>query len=155
MTGTRWLDDREQCAWRSYLAMNAQLAARLHRRLQGDAGLSLADFEVLVQLTDHPEPRVRMLELAESLQWEKSRLSHHLARMRQRGLITRQECPDDARGAFVVLTDAGRRAIEHAAPGHVAAVRELMFDHLTDEQVDTLRTVADTVLTRLRDTSHG
>ncbi len=149
MTETRWLDPREQHAWRSYLDMNARLTARLHRQLQDDAGLSLSDFDVLVQLTDQPDPRVRIGELAESLQWEKSRLSHHLARMQRRGLVTREDCADDARGAYIVLTDEGRAAIERAAPAHVETVRQLLFDHLTGEEVDTLAAIADRVLERL------
>ncbi|MCE3555413.1 MarR family transcriptional regulator [Pseudonocardia sp. RS11V-5] len=146
---TRWLDEREQRAWRGYLAMQAQLQARLHRRLQADSGLSYADFDVLVALTDRDE-RVRVLELAEALQWEKSRLSHHLSRMQKRGLVEREECADDARGAFVVLTPEGRRAIEEAAPAHVEAVRELMFDGLDADQVDALAGIAETVLGRIR-----
>ena len=149
VTEPRWLDEHQQRAWRSYLAMNAQLNARLHRQLQADFGLSLADFAVLVQLTDSPDERVRVLELAQALQWEKSRLSHHLARMQRRGLIARQDCPEDARGTFIVLTPHGREAIEDAAPRHVDTVRDLVFDHLTPEQVDTLHTIAKQVLARL------
>lgn len=151
MTETRWLTDREQHAWRGYLAMHVQLTARLHRQLQADSGLSLADFDVLVQLTDRPDTQARVLELADALQWEKSRLSHHLARMQRRGLITREECPDDARGAFVVLSDQGRQAIEQAAPAHVDTVRDLVFDQLTTDQVDTLRTITQNVLARLHE----
>jgi DNA-binding MarR family transcriptional regulator len=145
----RWLDAREQRAWRGYLAMQAQLQATLHRRLQADAGLSLADFDVLVALCDRAGEPVRAGELAGLLQWEKSRLSHHLARMERRGLVAREDCPDDARGAFVVLTDAGRRAQEAAAPAHVAAVRELVFDGLAPEQVDALIAVSDEVRARI------
>ncbi|MDF2978827.1 MAG: MarR family transcriptional regulator [Actinomycetospora sp.] len=145
----RWLDAREQHAWRGYLAMQAQLQATLHRRLQADAGLSLADFDVLVALSDRADEPVRAGELAGLLQWEKSRLSHHLARMERRGLVAREDCPDDARGAFVVLTDAGRRAQEAAAPAHVAAVRELVFDGLAPEQVDALISVSDEVRARI------
>lgn len=151
MAEPRWLDEREQSAWRAYLGMNTQLTARLHRQLLADSGLSGADFDVLVQLTDRREARARVLELAEALQWEKSRLSHHLARMQRRGLVTREECPDDARGTLVVLTEDGRRAIERAAPSHVNTVRELLFDQLTPEQVDTLRVIAEQVLARLVD----
>ncbi|HET9258139.1 MAG TPA: MarR family transcriptional regulator [Pseudonocardiaceae bacterium] len=152
VTEPRWLDDREQRAWRAYLAMNAKLSAQLHRQLQADSGLSLADFAVLVQLTDSPEERVRVLELAQALQWEKSRLSHHLARMQRRGLIAREDCPNDARGAFIVLTPQGRDAIERAAPRHVNTVRDLVFDQITTEQVQTLHTIATQVLARLE---HG
>lgn len=149
---TRWLDEREQSAWRAYLAMNAQLTARLHRRLQAESGLSLADFDVLVRLTDAAEPRVRMGELAEALQWEKSRLSHHLARMQRRGLVVRENCQDDGRGAYIALTAQGREAIEQAAPAHVEAVRELMLDQLTAGEVDTLAVIAGRVLAHLNTT---
>ncbi|EHR51762.1 transcriptional regulator [Saccharomonospora marina XMU15] len=146
---TRWLTDEEQRAWRRYLDMNAKLTARLHRRLQTDSGLSLADFDVLVQLTDRAVPRMRVGELAEALQWERSRLSHHLARMQKRGLVSRQDCPEDARGAFVLLTDKGRHAIEQAAPAHVEAVRDLVFDHLSKAEVATLAGISERVLGRL------
>lgn len=149
VTEPRWLNAHEQRAWRGYLDMHARLTARLHRQLHADSGLSLSDFDVLVQLTDRPEERARVLELAQSLQWEKSRLSHHLARMQQRGLVTREHCPDDARGAFVVLTAAGRAAIEQAAPPHVETVRDLLFDQLDEEQVESLRSITEQVLGRL------
>ena len=149
MTDPRWLNEREQRAWRAYLAMQNRLQARLNRQLQSDADVSLADFDVLVALTDRPDVQVRVLELAEALQWEKSRLSHHLARMQRRGLIERQECLDDGRGAFVVLTDEGRLAIERAAPAHVDTVRALVFDGLDPDQVDTFADIAESVLNRI------
>ncbi len=155
MTEPRWLDEREQRAWRGYLAMQARLQARLNRRLQDDSGLSLPDFDVLVALTDrggagpNSRVRVRVHELADTLQWERSRLSHQLSRMQRRGLVEREDCEDDARGAFVVLTDEGRRAIERAAPPHVEAVRELVFDGLDDGQVDALARIAEIVLDRI------
>lgn len=149
MTGTRWLDDDEQRAWRAFMRMQGQLAAHLNRQLQTDSGLSLADYEVLVQLTDAPDERLRPFELQRALQWEQSRLSHHLTRMQRRGLIAREECDEDGRGAFVVLTDAGRHAITAAAPGHVETVRRLFFDGLTRDQIITLRQVSDQVLGRL------
>lgn len=152
MTDPRWLTEYEQRAWRAYLDMHARLTARLHRDLQADSGLSLSDFDVLVQLTDRDDERARVLELAQALQWEKSRLSHHLARMERRGLVERQECPDDARGAFIALTAQGRRTIEQAAPQHVNTVRDLVFDQLTAEQVDTLLAISTQVQARLDDT---
>lgn len=146
---TRWLDDGEQRAWRAYQRMQGQLAARLNRQLQADSGLSLADYEVLVLLTDVPEACVRPFEMQRRLQWEQSRLSHHLTRMQRRGLIERRECDEDGRGALIVLTEAGRMAIEAAAPGHVGAVRSLFFDGLTRDQVQMLETLATEVLNRL------
>jgi DNA-binding MarR family transcriptional regulator len=146
---TRWLDDGEQRAWRAYVRMQGQLAARLNRQLQADSGLSLADYDVLVLLTDVPEGCVRPFEMQRRLQWEQSRLSHHLTRMQRRGLIERRECDEDGRGALIVLTEAGRKAIEAAAPGHVDAVRSLFFDGLTRDQVEMLEKLATQVLARL------
>ncbi|MFI7437568.1 MarR family transcriptional regulator [Micromonospora haikouensis] len=146
MTGTRWLDDDQQRAWRAYLRMQAELAARLGRQLQADSGLSFADYGVLVQLAEAPDGRLRPFELQRDLQWEQSRLSHHLGRMQRRGLVGREECPQDARGAFVVLTAAGRAAIEAAAPAHVDTVRRLVFDQLDPDEVRALERIATRVV---------
>ncbi|MEV0330571.1 MarR family transcriptional regulator [Micromonospora echinospora] len=146
---TRWLDDDEQRAWRAYLQMQNRLTARLGRQLQQDSGLSLADYEVLVALTDAAEGRLRPFALQRQLEWEQSRLSHHLSRMQRRGLVDREGCPGDRRGAFVVLTPAGREAIEAAAPGHVAAVREFFLDQVGQDEVATLERLATRVLRRL------
>jgi DNA-binding MarR family transcriptional regulator len=150
MTGTQWLTDDEQRAWRTYVAMSTELTAALGRQLAADSALSLADFEVLVNLTDQPNGRMRAFALAKALDWEKSRLSHHLGRMRRRGLVNRTECPVDARGSFIEITAEGRRAIEHAAPKHVETVRELFLDRLGSEQVAALERICLTVLDRLR-----
>jgi DNA-binding MarR family transcriptional regulator len=144
-----WLTEKEQQVWRGWLTLNALLPAALHRELQLDAGLSLPDFDVLVQLTDTPDGRVRVNDLARTLSWERSRLSHHVTRMERRGLVRREGCTDDGRGAFVVLTPEGRAAIERASPGHVRAVRALVFDALTGQEVDVLGAVVDKVLARL------
>lgn len=144
-----WLTEKQQRVWREWLAMNARLPAALHRQLQSDSGLSLQDFDVLVRLTDTTGGRVRILPLANALGWERSRLSHHVKRMEGRGLVEREECVDDGRGAFVVLTAEGRAALERAAPGHARTVRQLVFDQLTDDEVDTLGAVLDRVLTQL------
>ena len=148
MNDTRWLSEGEQCAWRGFLASHAYLTAHLHRQLQHDSGLSLSDFDVLVQLTDRQEKPVRVLELAHALQWEKSRLSHQLTRMRTRGLVRREKCPSDGRGSYVSLTPEGRQAIEEAAPRHVETVRKLFFDALDQEQVEALRQITEQVRAR-------
>ncbi|WP_169988740.1 MarR family winged helix-turn-helix transcriptional regulator [Microbispora sp. H10836] len=149
MDSPRWLDADEQRAWRAYLRMQGRVTARLNRQLQADSGLSLADYEVLVHLTDREEGRLRPFELQRDLQWEQSRLSHHLTRMERRGLVSREECADDGRGAFVVITEEGRRVITAAAPGHVETVRRLFFDGLTRDQVAALERLAADVLDRL------
>jgi len=149
MNDVRWLSDDEQRAWRAYLRMQGSLGAELNRRLQASSGLSLADYEVLVHLTDTPEGRLRPYELQRALHWEQSRLSHHLRRMEKRGLVRREECDEDKRGAYVLLTEEGRRAITEAAPDHVASVRGLFIDALSPEQVGLLERLADRVLARI------
>lgn len=146
---TQWLRDDEQVAWRGLLQMTSRLNAVLNRQLQDDSGLSLSDYDVLVPLSEAYQGRLRVFEVGALLGWEQSRLSHHLARMQRRGLVTKQECPTDRRGAFVSLTEEGRAAITAAAPGHVAAVRRLVFDGLTDRQVAVLHQITHHVLDRL------
>lgn len=142
---TRWLSDSEQRAWRAFLRLQSRVLADLARRLQSDSGLSLADYEVLVALTDDAEAKFRVLDVARCLDWEQSRMSHQIARMIKRGLVAREECLDDGRGAYVVLTDAGRAAIEAAAPQHVRDVREVFLDHLTPDDLTRLTAMAERV----------
>jgi DNA-binding MarR family transcriptional regulator len=125
----------------------------LGRQLQTESNMSTADFAVLVELTDVPEGRQRFLDLAQSLEWEKSRMSHHIARMAKRGLVAREECAEDGRGAFVVITDAGREAIEAAAPLHVEAVRALFLDHVTPAELRVLADISDRVVGKLDEDS--
>jgi DNA-binding MarR family transcriptional regulator len=145
----QWLDDQEQRAWRGLLTMQARLAARLNHELQRTSGLSLSDYDVLVHLTDVPDRRRRYNDLGASLDWDKSRLSKQVSRMAARGLVEKEGCEEDRRGAYVVLTPVGRRAIEAAAPAHVELVRRLVFDGLTPRQVSTLAAIAESVLKRL------
>jgi DNA-binding MarR family transcriptional regulator len=146
MTEPRWLDDEEQRAWRGFLRCYAEVRANLQRQLQRDTDLSHADYEVLVALSEAEEGRMRAFQLSDAIQWEKSRLSHQIDRMAKRGLVARQQCPTDARGAFIVITDEGRRAIEAAAPLHVEEVRRVFFDHLDRRQVAALADACHTVL---------
>jgi DNA-binding MarR family transcriptional regulator len=147
----RWLDDREARAWRGFTRMRTELSARLSRDLAAHSGMSEADYAVLVHLSEAPEGRLRAFELGRALQWEKSRLSHHLTRMGKRGLVCREDCESDARGSFVVLTGAGRAAIEQAAPAHVEDVRRYLVDRLSGEQLEALADIAETVLAGLED----
>ena len=142
----RWLDSTQQGAWRGLLALHVQLAARLNRDLQRTSGLSLSDYDVLVQLTDVADGRLRVLELGEALQWGKTRVSKQVSRMAARDLVAKEECAEDRRGAYVVLTPTGRRAIEQAAPAHVELVQRLVFDVLSPDQVRQLATITQTVL---------
>jgi DNA-binding MarR family transcriptional regulator len=146
MTDVRWLDEREERAWRALQFMQMRLEAELARQLATESGLSYADYLVLVALTDHPQGRLRLFELGDVLGWEKSRLSHHVARMADRGLLKKEKCDSDRRGAFVVITKKGSKEIESAAPGHVRTVRRLFIDRLTPDELDVIAIAAEKVL---------
>jgi DNA-binding MarR family transcriptional regulator len=145
----RWLDEAEDRAWRGYLRMRTLVHAQILRDLAGEAGLSGPDYDVLSHVSESPGRRSRLGELAERMAWSRSRLSHHLTRMERRGLVTREDCASDGRGAFVVLTDAGLRVIQTAAPGHVASVRRHFIDLLSRDQLDALTRITDSVVGHL------
>ena len=143
---THWLSEPEQHAWRSFVRIQDKLIGRLGREVQAESGLSTADYGVLVHLTEVPEGRLRVLELARAVEWEKSRMSHHINRMARRGLVVREDCPTDARVAFIVVTPAGREALATAAPRHVEAVRRLFIDPLSPAELAMLAQICDRIL---------
>ena len=142
-----WLSAEEQHIWRGYLAMVSRLQAAMNRQLQRDCGLSLADYDVLVELSERGP--LRMYQLADALAWEQSRLSHQLRRMRDRGLVVRHGSDDDRRGATVELTEGGRDALQAAAPGHAELVRAMVFDGISATQLRAFGALIETVLDRL------
>src|SRR5690349_4930488 len=109
-----WLSPDEQHTWRAFVRLHQKLSTRLGRDLQAHSKLSAPDFEILVALTDTPDGRQRFQDLAKAVEWEQSRLSHQIARMAKRGLVTREDCADDGRAAFVTITPAGRDVTETA-----------------------------------------
>jgi len=143
-----WLTEEQQQIWRGYLAMTSLLQTAMHRQLQQDCELSLADYDVLVALSERGPKRIN--ELGEVLGWEQSRLSHQLRRMRGRDLVNRHGTGDDRRGATVALTEAGRAALETAAPGHAELVRSVVFDGLSAAQLRAFGSVVELVTSRLR-----
>jgi DNA-binding MarR family transcriptional regulator len=145
-----WLSSAEQQAWRRWIALSGELPAALNRDLQASSGLSISDYDVLVALSEAEDVRLRAGDLATALAWERSRVSHHVRRMVGRDLVAREECEDDGRGAWVVLTPTGRDAIAQAAPGHARLVRELVFDDLDPADLATLDRVLGIVLDRTR-----
>ena len=145
----RWLDGREDRAWRGFVALHNGLFDHLARQLARDSGLTTADYEVLVVVSEAPGRRIRSRDLCRALGWERSRLSHQLARMEQRGSVSRAPCAEDARGFDVVLTPAGLAAIESAAPLHLEAVRHCFVDVLTGDQLDALAEIAEVIGTHL------
>ncbi len=141
----------QAAAWASYQRMRTRLTGRLNRELAHKTGLSEADFEILVALTELPEESVRALALRCGLEWEKSRLSHQLRRMEARGLITREECAEDNRGAVIRVTAAGRKLAAKARLHYEQAVRRYVTDVLTEDQLRALGTIAETVLHQLEE----
>jgi DNA-binding MarR family transcriptional regulator len=147
---TPWLDANELAAWRSFTLMHLQLMARLSRELNA-TGVSLPDYLVMATLSDAPGGRRRMSDVGDELGWEKSRTSHHVTRMCERGLVEKQPCESDQRGAYVALTDLGRREARRVAPSHVRAVRELFIDRLSRDELAMLSELSDRVLDGLGD----
>src|SRR5262245_41966420 len=151
MAKPRWLDDDEMRAWRGYRRMRTLLDLELSRDLMRDSGLSEPDYDVLSNLSEAPGQRIRLSELAAWMLWSKSRLSHHITRMQQRGLVDREECPGDARGSMLTLTPAGLRAVRDAAPRHVASVRRHIIDLLTRDELAALDAMTHRVVEHLAD----
>ncbi|GAB3349685.1 MarR family winged helix-turn-helix transcriptional regulator [Modestobacter lapidis] len=148
-TATPWLDAAEQTAWRAWMYSSQLLQAQLDRELTRETGISMTYYEILVQLSEAPERRMRMSQLADECLSSRSRLSHAVARLEERGWIQRQTCPEDGRGQLAVLTDDGFAALETAAPVHVASVRAHLFDQLSPAQVEAMRDFGETLLRHL------
>ena len=146
---TRWLDPDEQRTWRAFLTASRALMETLDRELQRDAGMPHAYYEILVRLSEAPDRRLRMSELAELTGSSRSRLSHAAARLETSGWIRREDCPTDRRGQIAVLTDEGFATLAAAAPGHVEGVRRHLFDALSPAQVDQLRRISETLADHL------
>ncbi|HUY52551.1 MAG TPA: MarR family transcriptional regulator [Streptosporangiaceae bacterium] len=149
MAPTRWLTAPQERAWRRYRRMRTLLDLQIARDLHQDSGLSETDYDVLSTLSEGPDSRWRARDLAAQLLWSTSRLAHHVGRMEQRGLVARQPCADDARGALISLTEQGRATLRRAAPPHVASVRRHMIDLLTADEVAALDAIARKVITHL------
>lgn len=146
----RRLPTREQLrVWRDYLETAEGVRSRLGRRMQAESGLSLGDYQVLLSLSEAEGTRLRSSELAARAGWERSRLSHHLGRMEKRGLIRRQECAQDNRGAEVVLTPSGAKAFRSGSILHLQAVQELFVTALTGEQLAQLDAITSSLRAHL------
>src|SRR3982751_1872504 len=130
MAETRWLDDDEQRTWRTLLRHQVHVLDRLASELGGEHGLGLADYEILAQLSDASDRRLRMSELAEVALVSRSRLTHRVDRLVQDGFVVRQPCPTDRRGMYAVLTPKGAKLLERASRTHVASVRRYVIDPL-------------------------
>ena len=141
----RWLDEEQQRTWRAFLNAVQVLQRGLDAQLQDEADMPHGYYELLVRLSEAPERRLRMSALADASVSSRSRLSHAVAQLEQRGWVRREPCPTDKRGQVAVLTETGFAALEAAAPGHVAAVRELLVDRLTTTQLRQLRGIAEAI----------
>lgn len=141
----RWLDAEERRAWLAYVDFSTLLADHLNRQLRRDAGMTHADYSLLVHLSAAPDGALGMSELAQRLKITRSRLTHAVNRLRKARLVDRREDPADGRGQIAVLTDEGRALLERAAPGHVEAVRQAVFDALTPEQVRQFAEIGEAI----------
>jgi DNA-binding MarR family transcriptional regulator len=145
----RWLSDDEQDAWRGYIRLAQLLMRQLDRDLH-PFGLSMHDYEILVELSEAPGRRMRMTELADRTAHSRSRLSHQVNRMEAKGLVVREGCEGDKRGTFAVLTGPGADTITQVAPFHVASVREHFIDQLPAVELSALSAACQPILDRLR-----
>jgi DNA-binding MarR family transcriptional regulator len=146
---TRWLDPEEQKVWRAWLYSSSLLHDRLDRELTHQTGISHAYYEILVALSEAPQRSMRMSELADRCLSSRSRLSHAVSRLEERGWVRREVCESDGRGQLAVLTDEGFAALEAAAPVHVEGVRTHLFDQLSPQQIENLRDIGETLLRHL------
>ncbi|MFC0629179.1 MarR family winged helix-turn-helix transcriptional regulator [Kribbella deserti] len=145
MAEPRWLDENEQRAWRAFIAAQRVINGKIEQQLQRDSGMPHTYFEILVRLSDAPDGRLRMSELALATLGSRSRLSHAVDRLEKNGWVRRQDVESDRRGQEAVLTEKGREVLRDAAPGHVETVRQLVFDALSPEQVAQLYDICATL----------
>ncbi|MFB6720275.1 MarR family winged helix-turn-helix transcriptional regulator [Kribbella sp. NPDC056345] len=138
MAEPRWLNEKEARAWRAFIAAQRVVNSRIEQQLQRDAGIPHTYYEILVRLSDAPDGRLRMSELAIATLGSRSRLSHAVNRLEQYGWVRREGIESDRRGQVAILTDVGRQKLVDSAPGHVEEVRSAIFDALTPEQVEHL-----------------
>jgi DNA-binding MarR family transcriptional regulator len=153
-TATHWLSDAEQCAWRTYLDVNRLLTCQMEKDLQ-PFGLTVNDYEILVNLSETAEQRMRMSDLAAATVQSKSRLSHQITRMEKAGLVRRENCESDRRGLFAVLTRLGDETMQKVAPHHVASVREHFIDMLSQAVLASLRESLTPIAEHLRGRRRG
>jgi DNA-binding MarR family transcriptional regulator len=144
-----WLSPREDHAWRAFVHAHHRLGVRLNQLQLRESGLTMADYELLAVLSDHPTGRRPAQEAGALLQWEKSRLSHQVRRLQEQGLVAREPNPADGRSAVIALLPAGRRAIQDAAPQHVDNVRRLFIDLFSPAELDMLAALHERVLSNL------
>ena len=135
--GTPWLTAEEQRLWRAHLEVGRLLAHQMERGLQ-PFGLAINDYTILVELSEAPDHRMRMTDLAMATLQSKSRLSHQITRMEAAGLVTREGCPGDRRGLYAVLTEHGWETMRQVAPHHVRNVREHFIDRLEPAQISSM-----------------
>jgi DNA-binding MarR family transcriptional regulator len=154
-TPSSQLTETQAASWASYQRMRVRLSGRLSRELAREAGVSEADFEVLLALLDSADDSVRALALRCGLEWEKSRLSHQLRRMEERGLVVRHDCPEDNRGSVVSITDAGRALAVQARLRHDQAVQRYVTEALTAHQLDQLGAISAVILAGLDEVHPG
>jgi len=139
------LTDTEQKAWRTFIESSWALHTHLEEDLRAQTGLSMNDYHVLVVLSEAPNRRLRMGELAGRLVFSPSRITYQINSMVKRRLVRKQPCPDDGRGQEAVLTDEGMQALEAAAPLHLITVRDSFIDLLDPEELDVIHRVFDKV----------
>ena len=146
MAEPRWLDEKEQRAWRAFIAAQRVVNSRIEQQMQRDAGIPHTYYEILVRLADSQNGRLRMSELAVATLGSRSRLSHAVSRLEQCGWVRREGIETDRRGQVAIITEQGRQKLTDTAPGHVETVRQAVFDALSPEQIAQLHDICGTLV---------
>jgi len=149
--GTRWLTTDEMRVWRAFLEANARVLAHLTASLKAETGLSLDDYEVLIQLSEVEDRRLRMTELSRLLLHSQSRLTQRVDRLVKRGLVVREKCVDDGRGTFAVITDVGQDLVTQFSPTHVEDVRSVLIDQIKPAELAGMAEVLERVARNARE----
>jgi DNA-binding MarR family transcriptional regulator len=149
MSDTRWLTGPQQRDWRAFVDGSVRLLDVLDQSLKATHGLSMAEYEILVRLSEAPERKLRMAQLAAEASQSRSRLSHTCARLEAKGMVRRETCPSDKRGVFAHLTDEGFRILERASHDHVSAVRELFIDVVDPDDLEAIGRAFATIIKRV------
>ena len=150
MTTTLWLDSTEMRLWRAFLTSATGVPASLDVQLKAATGISMDDYDVLVQISESPERRIRMSDLSKALLHSKSRITQRIDRLTERGWVTRDKVAEDARGTWAVLTNEGFAALTEAAPQHLEHVRSTFIDHLEPHEIEVMMTALERIANNAR-----
>lgn len=150
MTSTDWLDPIEMRLWRAFLTSTSSVTAELDTQLKAATGMSIDDYDVLANLSEAPDQRLRMSELSQTVVHSRSRLTQRIDRLADQGWVKREKCEEDARGTWAVLTKQGMQTLAEAAPHHLEHVRANFIEHFTPDELEVVMTALERIANNAR-----